>query len=275
MSNDFAAPPRAWEPLTPRGVAAFARAPFWRLLLAQVVVALLAAAAIVWFLKEDWFPVARAAIQHLPAQGEIRGGRLDWPEEAPVKLAGNQFLELTVDPAHLGRLVREAQLRLEFGRAGLRLQTLLGEAEIPYPGGWRFAFNQTEVQPWWGAWEPALLAGAAVATFVGLLVSWTLLATLYCALVKFITLFENRDLTWGQSWRLAGAALIPAALFLIFGILFYGLVAIPLIQLAVIWCLHVVIGWIYLFLSPLFLPRTAAVVVAKGNPFLTRDEKKP
>jgi hypothetical protein len=255
-------------------VAAFARAPLWRLWLAQMVVALLATAAVCWFVEEDWFPVARAAVQHLPAQGEIRGGQLNLPGDAPTKLGGNQFLELIVDPSHNGQLVREAQLRLEFGRTGLRLLTLPGEVEIPYPTDWRFAFNQTELQPWWGAWEPALLAGAAVATFLGLLLSWTVLATLYCVPVKLISLFENRDMTLGQSWRLASAALIPGALFLIFGLLFYGLIAFPLIQLLVVWCLHLVIGWIYLFISPLFLPRHPSAVVPNGNPFLTEDKKK-
>src|SRR5580692_1335541 len=142
MSNEIPAPPRAWVPLTPRGVAAFARAPLWRLLLVQAVVAALAAVVVCWFLEEDWFPVARMAIQHLPAQGEIRGGLLNWPGDAPVKLAANQFLELTVDPGHNGQFVREAQLRLEFGHADLRLMTLPGEAVIPYPAFWRFAFNQ-------------------------------------------------------------------------------------------------------------------------------------
>ncbi len=273
MSNEIPAVPRASVPLTPRGVAAFAQASVWRLLLVQMAVAALAAGVVCWFLEEDWFPVARMAIQHLPAQGEIRGGHLVWPGDAPVKLAANQFLELTVDPAHNGQFVREAQLRLEFGRADLRLMTLPGEAVIPYPAGWRFAFNQTELQPWWGAWEPALFAGAAALTFIGLLVTWMVLATLYCVFVKLIILFENRDLTWLQSWRLAGAALMPGALFLIFGLLFYGLIAFPLIQLAVVWCLHFVIVWIYLFVSPLFLPRHPAAVATRGNPFVPKPKK--
>ena len=48
--------PIAWEPLTPRGVAAFARARLSRLLLVQFVIASLAAAAVVWFLSDGLFP---------------------------------------------------------------------------------------------------------------------------------------------------------------------------------------------------------------------------
>ena len=65
----------AWEPFTPRGVAAFASAGLGRLLLVQFIVALLAAAAVVWFMDKGCFPVMGAAVQKLPATGEIRSGQ--------------------------------------------------------------------------------------------------------------------------------------------------------------------------------------------------------
>ena len=61
----------AWEPLTPRGVAAFARAKLGRLLFVQFIVALLAAVAVVWFLDDGCFPTIGAAIRSLPATGDI------------------------------------------------------------------------------------------------------------------------------------------------------------------------------------------------------------
>src|ERR1035437_6936191 len=74
----------AWEPLTPRGVAAFARARLSRLLLLQFVIASLAAAAVVWFLSDGCFPTVRVAIRNLPAAGKIRASRLDRSEERRV-----------------------------------------------------------------------------------------------------------------------------------------------------------------------------------------------
>ena len=100
-----------------------------------------------------------------------------------------------------------------------------------------------------------------------LLLSWFVLATIYCLPVRVITLYENRDLTWGQSWRLAGAAQMPGALFLTFGIVFYGWTAMGLVQLALIWALHLLISWIYLFVSPFFLPRPPAAAGPPANPF--------
>jgi hypothetical protein len=254
-------------------VAAFARAPLWRLLLAQFVVALLAAGITGWFLEEEWFPVVRAAIRQLPDQGEIRDQRLNWPGGLPAKLAGNHFLGLGVDLDHSGQLARESQVQLEFGRADLRIIVSPGVLVVDYPVGWRIAFNRPELDSRWGAWEPELAVAAVVFTVAGLLVVWAVLATIYCIPVRLITLYENRDLNWGQSWRLSGAALMPGALFLTFGLLLYGLSSMALMQLGVVWALHMVIGWIYLFLSPFFLPRHPAAGAARGNPFAA-DRKK-
>ena len=43
------------------------------------------------------------------------------------------------------------------------------------------------------------------------MLSWTLLATVYCVPVRVFSFLENRDLEWGQSWLLAGAAMMPGA----------------------------------------------------------------
>ena len=88
---------RAWQPLTPRGVAAFAEAPWRRLLLVQFVFAILAAAAVVWFLSVAWFPAVTAAIRRLPDRGEIRAGSLNWNADSPQSLAENHFLALMLE----------------------------------------------------------------------------------------------------------------------------------------------------------------------------------
>ncbi len=275
MSTTAQASPAAWEPLTPRGVAAFAQAPLWRLVAVQLVVALLAASVTGWFLEEEWFTVARAAIRQMPDAGEIRSQRLEWHGSSPVKLAGNHFLGLGVDLDHGGQLARESQVQLEFGRRDLQIMVtpFPGRMVIDYPAGWRIAFNRPELDSRWGAWEPELVAGAGLAMVMGLLISWAVLATVYCVPVRLITLYENRDLNWGQSWRLSGAALMPGALFLTFGILVYGLSSMALVQLGVVFALHLVIGWIYLFISPFFLSRHPAAQAARGNPFAGERKK--
>lgn len=271
MSATDPSPSQAWLPLSPRGVAAFARASLGRLLLAQFLVATAAAGIIGWFLAMAWFPVISEAIRQLPAKGEIVRGELPWTNGPAVKLAGNHFLALVVDPNHDGQMTREAQLQVEFGRRDVRLNGLAGYAEADYPRDWTIAFNRTELAPWWEAREPLLLAGAVLLAVVALMLSWAALATVYFIPLRTISFFENHDLSWGESWRLAGAALLPGAMFLTAGILLHTLGLVDIVQLGVLWALHLAIGWIYLFISPFFLPRHSEARKRK-NPFAKKEK---
>ena len=264
----------AWEPLTPRGVAAFAGASLGRLLFVQLLVAMLAAASVAWFLETGWFPIVRKAIHELPAEGSIANGELSWSGETPQQLAQNRFLGLAVDLYHSGQLGREAHLQIEFGGNDLRVYSLLDYKIIEYPPSWNGAFNRTALEPWWGAWQPWLLVGTVALVVAGLMVSWTFFAILYCAPVRLISFLENRDLNWGQSWRLAAAANMPGALFLTAGIIAYSLGWMDLIRLGAIFALHFVVAWVYLFVGPYFCPRNAAGKKLRDNPFAAVEEKK-
>src|SRR5271167_4107016 len=106
----------AWEPLTPCGVAAFAHASFSRLLLVQLIVSLVAAASVTWFLDDSVFPVVKTAIQNLPDAGEIRSAKLDWRGDSPKLLAEGRFLALDVDLEHSGKINSTADVQIEFGK---------------------------------------------------------------------------------------------------------------------------------------------------------------
>ena len=255
----------AWEPLTPRGVAAFARAPLSRLLLVQFVVASLAAAAGVWFLSDGCFPTVRAAIRNLPAAGEIRAGRLDWPRRPPQLLAEGRYLAFMVDLNHSDQIHSPADVQIEFGRESVRIISLLGYTEQEYPRDWIVSINRTDLEPLWGAWEPELLAITLLAAVAGLMLAWAALAAIYLWPVRLISFFVNRDLDCRSSWKLAGAALMPGALLLTTAIMLYGFAVLDLVQFCFIFAAHFALGWIYLFLSQLFLPRIDSA--SPGNPF--------
>jgi hypothetical protein len=261
-------PPIAWQPLTPGGVAAFARASWGRLLVVQLVVALLAAGSVVWFLRAAWFPVIDDAIRRLPEQGEIRLGKLDWRGDSPTLLAGGRFLALAVDLDHGGQARSPAHLQVEFGRGDVQIFSLFGFVQEPYPRGWTLGFNHAELAPWWGAWAPAILAIALGLVLAGLMLIWMLLAALYSLPAWLAGFFANRTLRLGGSWRLAGASLMPGALFLTAAIVLYGLGALDLLRLGVAAAAHVVIGWGYLCASLLALPRCPVAVDVKSNPFI-------
>jgi hypothetical protein len=257
----------AWEPFTPRGVAAFAHAPLGRLLLVQVIVALLGAASVVCFLHDSVFPVIETAINNLPATGEIRSAQLDWRDDSPKLLADGRFLALDVDLVHSGKINSTADLQIEFGQEDVWPSALLGYTEIPYPDGQTIAFNRTDLEPLWGAWKATFYFGAAAAAAIGLLASWWLLATLYFLPVWLAGFFVNRDLNFRRSWKLSGAGLLPGALFMAAGILLYDCGAVDIVQFSFIFAAHLVLGWIYLFVSLLFVPGIPAAL-PKGNPFV-------
>jgi hypothetical protein len=259
----------AWEPLTPRGVAAFTQARLGRLLLVQFIVAVLAAIAVDCFLACGCFPTISAAIKQLPDQGEIRASRLNWHGESLALLAEGGFLAFDVDPEHTGQIHSAAQVQIEFGRESVRVFSLLGYREWNYPAGWIMAFNRTDLEPLWDAWKPDLLAIATGAVIVGLMLSWAVLATLYFFPAWLICFFADRDLNFRQCWRLAGAALMPGALLLTAAIAFSALGALDLIRMSFAFGAHFVLGWIYLFISPLFLQRVSPA--EKQNPFTSKS----
>jgi hypothetical protein len=258
----------AWQPLTARGIAAFATASLNRLLLTQFVFALFAAAAFTWFLHARWFPRITEAIQRMPAQGEIRSGTLDWRGDSPVLLAAGRFLSITVDLQHEGKTRSPAHIQVEFGAHDVKIYSLLGFLPLKYPRAWILSLNRVELEPWWGAWRPALLAIACGSVVVGLLLGWACLATLYFLPAWLIGFFANRKISRGGCWRLAGAALMPGTLFLTAAIITYGLGLLDLLRLAMACAVHLVIGWVFVALSPLAAPRDPAAAPVKGNPFL-------
>lgn len=256
----------AWEPLTPRGVAAFAHATSNRLFLVQFVVAVIVAGVAVWFLEDAWFPTVRQAILRLPAKGEIRAGTLNWPEDAPRLLAEGRFLSFSVDLNHSGEVRSPAHVQVEFARQDWRVRSLLGYVEFDYPTN-VLAFNREALLPWWGAWRPQFLGLAALATIGGLMATWFGLALLYAGPIWLLVFYVNRDLRPVQCWRLAGAALMPGALLMAVGILLYDVGVLDLVGLGFVTAGHFVLGWIYIFICPLFLPRLPQTGVTTKNPF--------
>src|SRR3954447_23029624 len=159
----------AWQPFTPRGVSLFVSTSFARLFSIQFAFSLFAASVMVWFLNHSWFPTITAAIKQLPAEGEIRNGKLAWPADSPARLAESHFLAFSVDLQHEGQARSPSHLLVEFGGSDLKIFSLLGYVQSIYPKTWRIAFNQPELEPAWGAWAPPLLGLAACAVVAGLM----------------------------------------------------------------------------------------------------------
>jgi hypothetical protein len=235
---------------------------------------LLAAIAVVWFVRTAWIPTIRQAIAQLPEHGEIKAGKLAWQGSSPQMLAEGHFLAFDVDTNHSGLLRSPAQIQVEFGQDDIFFYSLAGYREWPYPAEWNFGFNRPTVQPWWGAWEPPVQWLAFAGGLAWCLASWWILATLYFFPVWLGAYFANRALNFRQSWKLAGAALMPGALVMILAIVFYGFGALDLVQFAAVVAAHMLVGWVFVVWSVWVSPKALAEVAATQNPFAKKETEE-
>jgi hypothetical protein len=159
--------PRAWQPFTPKGIAAFATAGFGRLFAFQVLVALLSGGVVVWFLWTVWFPIARESIGNLAGEGVIRAGTLELPGFGMQRLATNRFLTLAIDVDSDRRHDYSADVFMVLRRSHVDMCSLFGCGAYRYPVR-DAAFTRLELEARWGAWQPFLLgiAGITVAFHV-------------------------------------------------------------------------------------------------------------
>lgn len=258
----------AWQPFTPKGIAAFAQASVGRLLAVQLLMAFVAASTIAWFVQTAWCPIIASAIAQLPDRGEIRRGQLDWPGPPNQTLAENRFLALTVDLEHAGQARSPAHVQFELGKRDVQIRSLLGFARLPYWRHWTVPCNRVGLAPWWGAWRPPLVALLFAGVTVLLLLNWALLASVYFLPAWLVGLFSNRALGLLDSWRLSGAALIPGAALMSAAIVCYRWGMLELVGLMVAAALHIVVGLGYLLTAVLCLERHPASTPSQGNPFI-------
>jgi hypothetical protein len=275
MDTDEKPKPSLWQPLTFGGVAAYAQASFIRVFVLALVFALIAAASVVWFFHSAWEPVLREAIAQLPNEGAIQGGRLEWKGPTPVRLAGGAFLSIVVDATGSGEAGSSADFQIEFSPTRFWLCSLVPCLGFKYPKNGFIALSRQELEPWWGAWQPVILAGMGAAVMTGLLAVWAFLAAVYTVPARVIAYLADRPLSPFAAWRLAVAALMPGSLFMSAAITAYGINQLTLIQLLFMSLLHLAIGWLYVLGSPLRLPRRTGSPAPPGakNPFKPSERK--
>jgi hypothetical protein len=257
-------PGPAWQPFTFGGVAAFAYASLSRLWLVQGIVALLSGCAVVWFFAVTCSPVVQEIIGQLPETASLQRGELVGIE-SPI-LAEQWFLSVLIDPVAAKERGQTSDLRIDFGARGGKVCSLFGCLYFWYlPMEARLA--RSALEPWWGAWQPMILAAAGVVSAGMLLLTWALLSLVYAVPVKVLAFFTDRDVSGGGSWKVAGAALMPGAIFMGLAIVLYGIHWLDLLRLLLCFCVHFVIGWVYVIGSPFFLGSLPSTMRLKKNPF--------
>jgi hypothetical protein len=263
------------QPFSIGGIAAFGQSGLRRLLFTQLLVGIVCAGAVLWGFAIAWMPVLQAAIENLPAHAAISGGELAWPGPAAMVLAENQTLSIAVDLDGGGDLGAAGDLQFEFGRSELRARSLLGYVAIAYSSTGTIPLNRQQLDPWWGAWKPALLAGLFLGTFVFLMAFWSVLALGFALPVRILAFYLDRDLKGWGAWKVAGAALMPGAMMMSVAILGYAYQQITLVHLLAAAGLHLILGLFLVAISPAWLPRQDMPLGPRPrsrNPFTGRSE---
>ncbi len=263
MSESAQPERKAWQPITPSGIARFASASLNRLLVVQLTVGFLVAATVVWFLATCYAPVFLAAIQELPDSAEISKQQIHGVE--PRLLAENRFLSIGIEPEQ-SAFTGVGDLQIRLGTSELQTCSLVGCLSWPYPAEWIVPLSRPTLEPGLGAWKPMILAAAGLLTVILLIILWWLLAFGYTCIPKLIAFYLDRHVDWKGSWKIACAAQLPGALFLAFAILLYGAGALDLVRFLIFCLLHLIIGWVFLILAPFFVPKNATNPPA-NNPF--------
>jgi hypothetical protein len=248
-SAEGAQPPsRAWQPLTFGGVAAFASARLGPLLTAELAAAMMIAASTVWFFHRAYCPVILQAIQKMPETARVAAGKLQGVPE--TLMAESRFLAIAVTPGPGGNIGQDADMQIELRQTDF----CVGSSFWPY-WGWELDYSKgrdaglgrSNLEPWWSAWQPMLLAGVGAGVVILCLVLWSALAVVYMAPARFIAWFGDRHLTWRGAWRLASAASLPGALVLAGAIILYGCAIIDLVGFSFLAAVQMIMGWVYLF----------------------------
>lgn len=256
--------PAAWQPFTPRGVAAFAQVPGSRVLFLKTAVALLVAVVAGWFLHTSYSPSISEAITHLPDAAAIQYGQLT--NISSGVLTQKKFLSIVVETKETGRSGQTADLQIELRKKYFQICSLFGCGLFNYPAE-NLVIGRSTSEPWWGARKPVILVLCGALTFAGVWLSWFLLALVYAPIAKLIAYFNDRELSWRGSWRLASAAQMTGALLMSLAILLYGLQAFDLIRFIFFFSAHFVVAWVYLCAAPFFLPPVSEKDPAAKNPF--------
>ncbi len=275
VETDDAVPtPVAWQPITPTGIAAFANAPLRRLLTVQAVIGLFLMAAFITYFARTWVPVISEVTQLLPETSIIRDGQLHWPPDTPPILVENSFFSLAVARQQARPAGQTADFKIELSRDELKMTSLLGYWSFTYPRWAEIPLTRAELEPKWGAWLPALLAGISGLITFGIWLSWCGLAAVYSWPLRVMVYFRDRQTSRLGCWKLSSAALLPGALLMGMATLLYALEQIPLVGVIVAFGIHLVMGPVYAFLSAFALPLLPEAATLKGNPFSDSDKKK-
>jgi hypothetical protein len=219
----FAAAIGAWQPITGRGVAAFADASLARALVFHLIAVVLSSGMAGWTLYRTWVPAIDRAVEHLPESGgQIRFGRFSWPGTDSQILGETPQFGVAVNPSGRSAPGQVADLQLELLPDELHVAGLAGHIALPYPDSLQIALDRVGGRAGWQAWNWVIVLAVVVSLLLAFWVMGWILAMLLMVPVWIISHLANRHLTLVGAGQICLVAWIPGALFLNLGMWGYS-----------------------------------------------------
>ena len=257
----------AWQPLTPRGISAFAHAGYGRLMLVALTIAASIAVLGCWFVDRTVMPAVEKAILVLPDTGSIQGRELGFPEKVGPVLVEERVLGILVNLDGREHASMASDFQIILRKRDVQICSLLGCLGLDYPNGWIIDVNRTRWEPALPAWKPMILGVLFLCEVAWLLVCLHAMAVVYCLATWFLSYYSDRGLSLKQCWMVAFASLLPGALIMGGAIVLYGFGSIDLVRLSVVGILHLVVPWVLIPLCIRALPAVDSRSEGKQNPF--------
>jgi hypothetical protein len=254
--------PKAWQPLTFFGVAAFSWSSLRRLLIWQLAFSQISSLVLLWFVIACWEPILEQAIDRFPSKGELAAKTFSWDPPDSKRLAMNRYISFSLE---LPRSDASSDLQINIFTQGWQLCSLLGCVSFEYPEMGKLQFSQLDLKAAWQAWRVPIYVALWAFSFIGLLLSWWFLSILYALPLRMAAFFMDRRVHLFGCWKLAGAALIPGALWFTFAIGIYSFRGLDLLGLLWALLIHFLLGWTFAIGAVVRLPGVSSGPPKQSN----------
>jgi hypothetical protein len=254
-SEPDAVKPNFPHPITPEGIAAYAgeKRVFFTATIA--VFAILCSFCISVMVNRCLIQPLNLAIGRLPAQGAISNGVLVWFTNEHTVLIETRSVSIHVNPSNEEPIADSADLQVVFCKDKLLLRSLFGWLTIPYPKSLNLPLNYNELWTVWGAYRTAIIPVVFFITSFFIPLVWITLGIIYKIPVALMSKVLKRKVDSKGIFRISTMSqMLPAAI-MCAGILLYSFYKIDITTLLIIFAIHIPLGWIYLFITPFYLPK--------------------
>lgn len=189
-----------------------------------------------------------AAMRALPENCIIDSGKIEGLSEGFRVHHHNRFLSIEFLGDSDQRANSTSDFQLTFTPDDLRLSSIFGTLHLAYPNR-HFSLSPSHFQPWWEARRSAFAIVAFVIIFLGMLILWMILASVYSLPLFVISLFGKRRIKCISAWFLAGTSLVPGTIILIFALVLYSSHLLGFFGLIAAIAFHLIVGWIFAMAS--------------------------